>query len=475
MSLGKNGCVRARASRIASVLALPVALASSLVSAPALAAGPTGPISGWQKGTEPSWVSMYEYVPANLAPNAPVLVLVHYCGGNAGGVFGEAQGGGIVAAADKYGFLMVVPQTSRNCWDVATAASLTHGGGGDTGAIVDQVKYAITKHNANANRVYVTGTSSGAMMAEGLAAVYPEVFKGSSEFAGVPAGCWSVSDPDGQWSGPCAGGTVTHTADEWGTMARNMYPGYTGPRPRIQLWHGDADTTIKPANQTEAIKQWTNVLGLSTAPTSTMTVQISGKSYKREQWQDKCGSVALDAWTQLGGPHGTDANLNATYTIPFLALDQPGDVDPIVAKCGGSAGGGGSGTGGSASGGSSSSTGGQANPAGGSPSTGGQTSAGGTGTTLGTGGASGTATNPSTGTGGSGVIPSAGTGTSVAGTSDGTVMDQPGGPDVPPRPGCACDLAQRSSSGDALAWAGALAMSVVFGRRRRAKRSANPR
>jgi acetylxylan esterase len=451
---------------MASVLALPIALASLLVSAHASAAL-SGPISGWQKGTEPSWVSMYEYVPAKLAPNPPILVLVHYCGGNAAGVMGEAQGGGIVAAADKYGFLMVVPQSTRNCWDVATKGALTHGGGGDTGAIVDMVTYAITKHSANANRVYVTGTSSGAMMAEGLAAVYPEVFKGSSEFAGVPAGCWSVgNETDGQWSGACAGGSVTHTAEEWGTMARNMDPGYTGFRPRIQLWHGDADTTIKPANQTEAIKQWTNVLGLSTAPTSTMTVQISGKSFKHEQWQDKCGSIALDAWTELGGPHGTNANLNATYTIPFLSLDQTGDVDPQVAKCAGSAGG--SGGGGGPSGGSN--AGGQANPSGGSPSTAGETSVGGSGTPPGTGGSGGTATNPPPGTGGSGVGTSAGTGSSVAGTSAGPASAAPAD-DLPARAGCACELARRSSAGDALAWAGALAMSVVFGRRRRAKRA----
>lgn len=468
MSL-RQSFTRLRAPQLASLLAMPMALASLLVSCHA-AAAPSGPISGWQKGTEPSWVSMYEYVPTKLAPNPPILVLVHYCGGNASGVFGEAQGGGIVAAADKYGFLMVVPQTSRNCWDVATKAALTHGGGGDTGAIVDMVNYAITKHSANANRVYVTGTSSGAMMAEGLAAVYPEVFKGSSEFAGVPAGCWSVgNETDGQWSGACAGGTVIHTAEEWGTMARNMYPGYTGFRPRIQLWHGDADTTIKPANQTEAIKQWTNVLGVSTAPTSTMTVQISGKSYKREQWQDKCGSVVLDAWTQANGPHGTDANLNATYTIPFFGLDQSGDVDPEVAKCAGSAGGGSGGSSGAPSGGSN--AGGQGNPSGGSANTAGQSGDGGSGVPVGTGGSSGTATNP--GTGGSGVPTSGGTGTGtgVAGTSAGTVSDTPAD-DVPARPGCACDLGRRSSTGDAFGWAGALAMSVMLGRRRRVKHSA---
>ena len=43
--------------------------------------------SGWQVGTEPSWVSMYWYVPDNLPANAPVIVLVHYCSGNAQGIF----------------------------------------------------------------------------------------------------------------------------------------------------------------------------------------------------------------------------------------------------------------------------------------------------------------------------------------------------------------------------------------------------
>ena len=50
------------------------------------------------------------------------------------------------------------------------------------------------------------------------------------------------------------------------TSARAMYPGYTGFRPRIQLWHGSADTIINYANYTEAVEQWTNVLGLPATP-----------------------------------------------------------------------------------------------------------------------------------------------------------------------------------------------------------------
>ena len=275
MSHRKNRFPKLLASRLALSFAAPMAMSAlMLASAPASAASLVA-VSGWQMGTEPSNVSMYEYSPDGLPAMAPVLVLVHYCSGNAQGIFGEAQSGGIITQADQKKILLVVPQTSRNCWDVATTASLTHGMASETKAIVDQVKYAITKHNANPNRVYVMGASSGAMVTQALLAVYPDVFKGGAEFAGVPAGCWSVNDPDGQWSSPCANGQVLHTPQEWGDMARAMYPGYTGFRPRIQLWHGSADSIINYANYGEAVDQWTNVLGLPSTPTTTGTVTIS--------------------------------------------------------------------------------------------------------------------------------------------------------------------------------------------------------
>jgi poly(3-hydroxybutyrate) depolymerase len=74
------------------------------------------------------------------------------------------------------------------------------------------------------------------------------------------------------------------TAQQWGDLVRGMYPGYAGYWPRIQLWHGTADTTINYNNQTEAIKEWTNVLGLSTAPSSTDSASVSG--FTIQKWQN---------------------------------------------------------------------------------------------------------------------------------------------------------------------------------------------
>ena len=321
-------------NHVASLFAMTCGL---LAAAPAQAASlQSVATSAWSKGDVPTYISMYIYVPDKVATNPPILVVAHYCGGSASGVFGEAQSGGIVSASDSDGFIMIYPQTtnpatSADCWDVGLTKSLTHNGGGDTQAIAEMVSYTVTQYSANANRVYATGTSSGAMMTEALLAVYPDVFKAGAEFSGVPAGCWSDGwSAASNWGGTCASGGDVQTAQAWGNLVRAMYPGYTGYRPRIQLWHGSADTTISPTNQTEAIKEWTNVLGLSTDPTTTTTVSFNNHSWTRQSWQDSCGYTVLDAWLEANGPHGTDANLNSTYVIPFLALDKSGATDP---KC----------------------------------------------------------------------------------------------------------------------------------------------
>ncbi len=104
---------------VSSVLALTIGVA---VGAPARAAS-LQPVNNWGASGVPSYISMYIYVPDKLATNPPILVVSHFCGGSASAVFGQAQGGGIVSAADTYGFIMIFPQTtnpatSADCWDV---------------------------------------------------------------------------------------------------------------------------------------------------------------------------------------------------------------------------------------------------------------------------------------------------------------------------------------------------------------------
>jgi acetylxylan esterase len=468
-------------------------------------------VPNWGANGVPTTIDMSIYVPEEVAETPPIVVVIHYCGGSASAVFGQAQGGGLVAAADEYGFIMVLPSAKEQgsnmgrCWDVQSNQTRTRDGGGDSHAIRQMVTYAVNVRGGNPDRVYATGDSSGGMMTELLLALYPDVFKAGSAMAGMPAGCRGNNETGngGGYSGACAGGSVMRTPEEWGDIARMMHPGYTGYRPRVQLFHGDADDLIRIANHTEAIEQWTNVLGLSTAPTMTDTgVPLGTHQARRQRWEGSCGDVVLDAFTSLGGDHGpSDALFLAQHIVPFMGLDDPGLVDPGVARCAansGGAGGMGAGGGSGAAGASGSASGGAAGQGGAlaaggaggvAAGTGGMTVAGGAGIggvggvdgVAGASGSAGMAGSPGVSGGGTGGAGSGGTGGGFAsgGTSGGSTgtgaASGMGGSTVARPPvhqpedtsGGACTIA---GGGGRTSWKAALALGLLAWARARRRR-----
>lgn len=100
------------------------------------------------------------------------------------------------------------------------------------------VRYAVATYGADAARVFVTGSSSGAMMTNLLAATYPDVFAAATVYSGVPAGCFYTGTVDG-WNATCSQGQSIHSQEVWADVALNMYPGYTGTRdhtPGCETW-----------------------------------------------------------------------------------------------------------------------------------------------------------------------------------------------------------------------------------------------
>jgi poly(hydroxyalkanoate) depolymerase family esterase len=327
--------------------------------------------SDWTAGVNlPSYVQMYIYVPDKLATKPPIMVSSHSCQSSASGQLGNIPLS--KAAADSNGFIIIFPDNpGQNCWDVGSTKSLTHDGGGDTQAVAQMVKYTLSKYSGDASRVYAMGGSSGGMMTQALMAVYPDVFRAGSARAGVPAGCWADGyDPSMQWSNNCAGGNTIKTAQQWGDLVRAMYPGYTGHRPRLQTMQGESDTTISYKDTGESIKEWTNVLGLSTNPTSSDTgYKAANATYDRQFWANACGYDVFEAWSSPGGTHSMP--YEEADILKFFGLDKAGGSDPEpdctgdggtgVADAGGSGGGdggtGGAGDGGHDAGGTGTSTG----------------------------------------------------------------------------------------------------------------------
>ena len=152
------------------------------------------------------------------------------------------------------------------------------------------------------------------------------------QWPGVPAGCWADGyDPSNQWGGNCAGGRTDYTAQEWGDLARGMYPGYDGPRPRIQIFHGANDPTINYNNFGESIEQWTNVLGLDSTPTSTDSVSTSIANYDRQFWENDCGYTVFEAWSAPNEDHSFDYEQDAI--LEFFGLNGVRCLDPEVEAC----------------------------------------------------------------------------------------------------------------------------------------------
>jgi cellulase/cellobiase CelA1 len=102
-------------------------------------------------------------------------------------------------------------------------------------------------------------------------------------------------------------------------MVRNADPGYTGPRPRVQLWHGTADTTLNYANLGQEIGQWTNVLGVSQIPSSTDTPQ---PGWTRTRYADGSGTVQVEAYSIAGAGHVLPEAGMAAYAISFFGLNS---------------------------------------------------------------------------------------------------------------------------------------------------------
>ncbi|KAF8071627.1 acetyl xylan esterase [Lyophyllum atratum] len=266
-------------------------------------------------GTNPTGVQMFVYRPANVAATPDLIVAIHYCTGTAQAYFDGTEYANL---ADRYGFMVIYPDAPDpgGCWDVHTTETLTHNAGGDSLAIASMIRYAISTYKVNPGRVFVTGTSSGAMMTNVLAGAYPDLFQAGAAFAGVPYACFAGPD---LWNTACATGSLNKTAQQWGDLVRSGYPGYTGPRPKMQIWQGTLDTGLDYKNFAEGIKQWTNVFGYSTTPVSTQ------QNSPRSNWTRTTYGSKFQAISASGVDHNIPVQANdvlAWFGIPTPAPAQ---------------------------------------------------------------------------------------------------------------------------------------------------------
>jgi len=264
-------------------------------------------------GTNPSNVGIFVYKPSSVKPGPGLLVALHPCGGTAQQYFSSNA---FRSLSDQRGYIVLYGQapSNQNCWDIAGNSTKTHNSGSDSLGVASAVRFALSNWGVNPDKVFVTGTSSGAMMTNVMAGAYPELFRAGAVFAGTGFGCLVTNTPSFP-PDPCAQGQVIRSATEWGNLLRSGYPGYTGAYPKMQIWHGTSDPVLNIANLQEQIKQWTNVHRISETATETR------QNTPRSGWTKTVyGTGQLEAFRGQGSGHGLPESGTEVAAIDWFGL-----------------------------------------------------------------------------------------------------------------------------------------------------------
>nr|WP_246812069.1 PHB depolymerase family esterase [Microvirga sp.] len=248
-------------------------------------------------GSNPGNLRMLTHVPESVSSSPALVVVLHGCTQTAGGY---DHGSGWSALADRYGFIVLYAEQQeannpKRCFNWFQAGDIERDKG-EAHSIRQMVEHTIKQHNVDRGRVFVTGLSAGGAMTATMLATYPEVFAAGAIIAGLPYRC-ATSVPE---AFECMFQGQTRSAQEWGGLVRNA-SSHQGPWPKVSVWHGSADATVKPMNAGEIIKQWTDVHGLKSSPSLSETVD----GYPRRVWTNASGDDVVEEYVITGMAHGT--------------------------------------------------------------------------------------------------------------------------------------------------------------------------
>ncbi|RKH64057.1 extracellular catalytic domain type 1 short-chain-length polyhydroxyalkanoate depolymerase [Corallococcus llansteffanensis] len=297
-------------------------------------------------GTNPGNLRMWTHVPASMPANAPLVVALHGCTQTAAAYAAT----GWTALAGPLKFYVVYPEqvsgnNSTNCFNWFEPGD-TARGQGEALSIKQMVDHMKATYSIDPSRVFVTGLSAGGAMTHVMAATYPDVFSGAAVMAGIPYRC--ATSMTGGFS--CMSPGVDKTPTAWRDLVRGAFSTYTGAYPRISIWHGTSDFTVKNTNLTEGVEQWTAVHGIDL--TEDVSETVAG--YPHKVYKDAAGRALVESYSLTGMGHGTpidpafsfpgttvacgtagayvlDTDICSTwYVAKFFGLDNSDSVAPTV-------------------------------------------------------------------------------------------------------------------------------------------------
>ena len=277
-------------------------------AAPSPAADHLTELTGF--GSNPGGLRMFTYVPKKLSAAPALVVVLHGCTQSAGGY---DLGAGWSTLADRYGFVLLLPEQTpannpKTCFNWFLPGDTTRDRG-EALSIRQMIEKTIAAHRVDRARVFITGLSAGGAMTAAMLASYPEVFAAGAIIAGLPYG--TAGNAQQAFESMFQG--RHHGAKEWGDLVRRA-SSHRGPWPRVSIWHGDQDATVRSMNADALVEQWCDVHGIDAAP-----VADTVDGYPRKVWR-RDGIDVVESTTITGMAHGTplDTKAHGGTAGPFL-------------------------------------------------------------------------------------------------------------------------------------------------------------
>lgn len=232
------------------------------------------------------------YLPASH-PKRPkgLILMLHGCNqtpddfarGTHMNALAEHHGLAIAYAAQTEG------QNAASCWNWFKPVNQARGLG-EPAILASLTRKLMKDFGLGHEAVFVAGLSAGGAMAAILADVYPDVFSAAGVHSGLARGAARnvVSAISAMRSGS-ASATMEPVA------GRRALP----PTRRI-IFHGDADSTVHPANAAQIV---TAAVGENVLPTRQTQRSARGRRYHKSEFAGSDGAIVLELWMLEGAAH----------------------------------------------------------------------------------------------------------------------------------------------------------------------------
>ena len=268
------------------------------------------------------------YVPSTYTAGTavPLVVMLHGCLQDPDDF---AAGTRMNALAEEKKFIVLYPEmnvyaNANMCWNWFYDYNQHRNAAGEADIIAGMTNWVKSNYTINSSKVFVAGLSAGAAMATIMGATYPDLFKAVGVSAGVE---YDAADTAmGGITAMSSGGFVTPT-----TSGNEIYSEMSTRKHRMPVivFHGSADTTVKPINATEVVTSWAQANDMiddgtdnnSVDATADLTVNgtvTGGRSYTKYTYKDNLGAGLIEYYKVTNMTHAWSGGSSAgSYTDPL--------------------------------------------------------------------------------------------------------------------------------------------------------------